>query len=159
SAKNSSVTKVYTVTVLKENRPDLFWNNTVKKNVTLNKGVKNTFTLTAGEKRTAAEQGMSFIANDVTIHVSPANIKESLNPAFTFKDVKKESFIDANNDPDWTKNLKQMIEIDWNGSKESFLQPIEVEIKDPEKQSFVRLVREDDGKLYAFIQPKYANGA
>ena len=121
--------------------------NAIKKSITLEKDQAKTFALTSAEEATAAEKGMSFIANDIAIHVSPANIKESSHPALTVKNIEKSTFIKST-DPIWKKNLTNMIEIGWDGHSESFLQPIEVEIPDPDDQTFVRLVRED-GKLYA----------
>ena len=152
SSKDSNVKKDYTVTVQVAESQTNSWQNSVKKNVTLKKNQANTFSLTSAEKAAAAEKGMSFIASDIAIHVSPANIKESSNPALTVKNIDTSTFIQPT-DPGWKDNLTKILEIGWVGNSSSFLQPIEVEIPDPDNQTFVRLVRED-GKLYAIIQPK-----
>ena len=154
---NNRGIKTYKVTVQVAESPTKTWLNSVKKSVTLKKDQVNTFSLTSAEKAAATENGMSFIADDIAIHVAPANIKESSNPTLTVKSIDKVSFI-ASTEASWKTDLTNILEIGWEGHSESFLQPIEVEIPDPDQQTFVRLVRED-GKLYAIIQPKRKLGS
>ena len=92
-SKDGKTTKDYTVTVQVAKDETNTWKNTIKKNVTLKKNQANTFALTPAEKAAAAEKGMSFIADDITFHVSPTNIKESRNPALTVKKIEKNAFI------------------------------------------------------------------
>lgn len=152
SAKDPNVKKNYTVTVQTADTFTSTWSNSVKKNINLVEGQPQAFALTPTDKEAAAEKGMSFIANNLAIHVPSANIQESSNPLLTINQLKPGSFITPT-DPVWKNDLTNMIEIGWDGNTKSFLQPIEVEIPNANHQTFVRLVRED-GKLYAIIQPQ-----
>ena len=77
TSKDKKTIKTYTVTVQVADSTTNTWTNAVKKSITLKEGQAKTFSLTSAEKASAAEKGISFIAKDIAIHVSPANIQES----------------------------------------------------------------------------------
>ncbi|WP_077214969.1 immunoglobulin-like domain-containing protein [Bacillus dakarensis] len=157
AAADMTVKKVYTVTVKEANSAITTWADAVKKNMVLNSYQPSAITLTAPEKALASEKGISFIADHFAIHVSPANLLESMNPTLTVNEVSRRSIITAN-DPSWRNELSNIIELDWDNQSGPFIQPIEVEIPNEENKVFVRLKRQTNGQLFAIVQPSKQSG-
>lgn len=146
TVSNLTASKTYTVTVKVATRAtsDL-WSKTLKKDIPTDQ----TISLSSAEKAAAAQEGISFITDTAAIHVSPINIVKSNNAILT---VKPNSSFIKSGDPSWCTDLSNILEIGWGGQTTPFLQPIEVELDNPDDKAFVRLVR-DNGKLYAIVQP------
>lgn len=141
----------YKVTVVVAKSATSVWKDTFKKDIQLTENQK-VFSLSSVEKALAIEEGISFIAEDLAFHISAATIRESNSPALTLTDVKESTFVTFN-DPSWKNNLSNIVEIGWGGSTAPFLQPIEVEMLNPDNQLFVKLIRENN-TLYAIVQPR-----
>lgn len=149
--------KTYKVLVTEENDGLTIWPDALTHNISIT-DKEQAFTLAAAEQRLAIaeEKGINFIADDLSIHITLANIKESKIPSLKIKKVKNDSFV-SDHDPNWSSYLTNLIEINWGESSDSFIQPLEVVLPNPDNQAFARLVREN-GELYAIIQPSERKG-
>lgn len=156
TSQDGEISTMYTVTVIQAKNSSEAWENTVNKSVTLKKNEEQFITLSPTEQFIASEKGVSFMAEDTMIHVSPANVEEARFPALTVTELSNSAVIETN-DPAWKESITNITKIGWGGETKSFLQPIEVEMSNPDNKLFAKLVRED-GKLYAIIQPSYKSG-
>ncbi|PAQ13346.1 hypothetical protein CD798_15640 [Bacillaceae bacterium SAOS 7] len=154
--KTGATTKTYRVTVSEASGNSNTWTSTLKRNINVYT-TPQTFTLSPEEQQVAVKQGVSFVNNDLSIHVSPVNVKESSSPSLNINSMSKSSMIKPQ-DPSWKNNLSNIIELNWGQTTQSFLQPIEVELPNAKDKTFVRLIREND-QLYAIVQPTETVGS
>lgn len=146
-SKDGTKSKNYLVTVTISTFSTNAWTNTVKKTGTFTSN-QQVFTLSPSEKETAANNGISFISTNRAIHVPAVNVKETDRASLTVTAPRSVSQI---TDPAWRLTIQDATELKWGNANNSFLQPIEVEMPNPDKKAFAKLVRED-GKLYAVTQ-------
>jgi hypothetical protein len=146
-SSDGKASREYTVQVTKSTFSTNTWSDTVKKNESFSSKEK-VITLSPTEKAIASEKGVSFLATDRAIHVPAVNVKEANRASLT---VSRPTSIVKLTDPAWGITIQNAMELNWDSSTTSFLQPIEIEMPNPDKKALAKLVRED-GKLYAMIQ-------
>ena len=149
STKDATVSKTYTVHVKILSFSSNSWTNTLKKSILLSTSTTRLFTLNAAEKLLAEKNGASFIDSDRAIHVPFANIIETSNA--TLSAIAPNSVTNTS-DPKWRDSVKSVTELKWGNGSTPFMQPLEIELPNPDKKAFAKLVREN-GTLYALIQP------
>ncbi|WP_153730444.1 DUF5011 domain-containing protein [Sporosarcina obsidiansis] len=110
--------------------------------------------LTSVEKANAVKNGVSFIGKDRAIHVPAANIAETQNASLS---VKTPTTISNYSDPAWRTSITQPTEINWGEGVRSFMQPIEIELPNPDKKKFARITRVN-GQLFAEVQNSRTQG-
>lgn len=153
----SSEPKEYTVQVNKSGFTPNVWETSLSKNIAIYNTTNTRITLNPAEKLLAKENGMSFISNDRAIHVPAANVIETTNPTLTVSAPTPAS-VTIYSDPLWRNSVESVTELKWGNSTEPFMQPIEIEMPNPNNKVFAKLVREN-GALYAIIQPSDKSGS
>jgi len=150
---DGNTTKTYYVNVVKTNFTTNTWSSSVSKKITLS-STTSTVALSSSEKILAEEKGISFVSSDRAIHVPASNVIETTNASLT---ASVPTSVTKYTDPEWRKSVENVTEIKWGNNSNPFMQPLEIEMPNPENKAFAKLIRED-GKLFAQIQPSEKSG-
>lgn len=151
-SNDGKTTKTYYVNVEKAKFITNTWTTSVNKKLTLTNSTSSVVALNPSEKMLAEHKGISFISTDRAIHVPAANVLETSNASLT---ASAPASFTKYTDPEWRKSIEKVTEVKWGNT--SFMQPLEIEMLNPENKAFAKLTRVD-GKLYAQIQPSEKSG-
>lgn len=133
---NPTIKKEYTVTVVEALNNSTLIGDSISKNI----GSANL--LTPEEKAIAIEKGVTFLSKDKAIFVPASNVKEFASPTLTVEE---------------SKTVRGATEVNWGNSTTPFIQPIELDLPNPDKKVFARVVNEN-GKTYTIVQPSETKG-
>lgn len=158
SYKNSSdedtITK-YSVTIEKENKASVFWKQSLRKNITLKKdSISNALELSPQEKFIANSQGISYLTEDLMIHMSALTAQMNTDSDLTVRILSKEDVLQPTDQP-WLVNISNIVKLATDNTKR-FAQPIEIEQRSTKEKVLVRLIRVN-GVLFASTVPTHTS--
>lgn len=141
----------YTVTIKIENAPSAFWKQSFKKNITIKTDSSSlALELSAQEKLMANRLGVSYLTDDLMIHMSALTAQVNTDSNLAIQKLTRVDILQPTDQP-WLLNISNIVELTTDYTKR-FVQPIEIEQNASESKVLVRLSRVN-GVLYAFTVP------
>ncbi|PIC77108.1 hypothetical protein CSV74_07500 [Sporosarcina sp. P19] len=144
----------YTVTIKTANVSSAFWKQSFNKNITLKTDSSLLpLELSAQEKLLANSQGISYLTDDLMIHMSALTAQVNTDSNLAIRKLSRGDILQPTDQP-WLINISNIVELTTDYTKR-FVQPIEIEQNASESKVLVRLSR-INGVLYAFTVPSRA---
>ncbi|WP_144034633.1 immunoglobulin-like domain-containing protein [Sporosarcina sp. P10] len=141
----------YTVTIKIANVSSAFWKQSFNKNITLKTDSSSLpLELSAQEKLLANSQGVSYLTDDLMIHMSALTAQVNTDSNLSIRKLSRGDILQPTDQP-WLINISNIVELTTDYTKR-FVQPIEIEQNASITKVLVRLSRVN-GVLYAFTVP------